>query len=131
MSDLLPDVFTSLSKYHTIEDHYRLIASIHSDTSESELRARSTNPHHVATARRYLLIRNGIVIRDRLIDFIQSEGNFSAAVKMVMYFLFIFRDARCRSFVCDAVAGKTGKWDTDIFKAHHTSFFPRAGGHKA
>lgn len=129
--DSLPDIFTSLSKYHTIRDHYEILKSITSDGAESDLTARKENPDVFATARRYLLVRNGIVVRDRLIDFIHSEGEFSENVKRVMYFLFMFRDARCRDVICNHVAAENGKWRAEVFRATHTSFFRGAGGHKA
>ncbi|MCU1256752.1 MAG: hypothetical protein JWM83_3051 [Candidatus Angelobacter sp.] len=131
MSDALPDIFTSLSKYHTIESHYEILAAIKSDISESVLRKGLQNPHLFGTARRYLLIRNKIVVRDRLIDFVHSEGELTRRLKMVMYFLFMFRDARYRDFVCETVAGSSGKWSRSVFESKHTSYFAEAGGHKA
>jgi hypothetical protein len=131
VSDALPDVFTSLSKYHTIESHYEILSSIKSDITESALRKGHQNPHLFGTARRYLLIRNGIVVRDRLIDFVHSEGELTRRLKLVMYFLFMFRDERYRAFICETVAGSNGKWNRSVFDARHTSYFERAGGHKA
>ncbi len=46
-----------------------------------------------------MTVRNGIVRKDRLIDLIHEEGTFTERVKMVMYFLFLFRDARYRQFI--------------------------------
>jgi hypothetical protein len=131
VSDILPDLFTSLSKYHTIESHFEILSSINSDISESALRKAHKNPHLFGTARRYLLIRNHIVIRDRLIDFIHSEGDLTRRVKMVMYFLFMFRDARYREFICNTVANSNGKWNRSVFEAKHSSYFDGSGGHKA
>lgn len=131
MTDSLPDVFTSLSKYHTIEAHHEILSSVHSDVLESVLRKSHPNPHLFGTAKRYLLVKNGMVIRDRLIDFIHDEGSFTPQVKMVMYFLFMFRDARYRKFLSEIVADEHGRWDTSIFRSRHTSYFPGAGGHKA
>ncbi len=131
MSDPLPDVFTSLSKYHTIESHYEILSSIESDTTESAIRKRHKNPHLFGTARRYLLVRNKTVVRDRLVDFVHTEGELSNRLKMVLYFLFMFRDARYRSFIIDVVADNRGKWNRSVFDAKHTSYFPGSGGHKA
>ncbi len=131
MSDALPDIFTSLSKYHTIESHYEVLSSIKSDINESALRKAHKNPHIFGTARRYLLIRNGVVVRDRLVDFVHSEGELTRRLKLVMYFLFMFRDARYRAFLCETVAGSNGKWNRSIFEARHSSYFEKSGGHKA
>jgi hypothetical protein len=50
---------------------------------------------------------------------------------MVMYFVFLFRDPRYRSFICDKVAIKDGRWDTGAFKANSGSFFEGSGTTKA
>ncbi len=48
-----------------------------------------------------------------------------------MYFLFMFRDRRYRTFLCDIVGQNRGKWDTTVFRKHQTTYFRHAGGHKA
>ncbi len=72
-----------------------------------------------------------MVIYDKLIDFIHEEGGFTERVKMVMYFLFMFRDPRYREFICRVVGQRHGKWDTSIFSDTETDFFSHAGGRKA
>jgi hypothetical protein len=131
MPDPLPQFEASLSKYFRVEDHYALIASISHDTPESDLRARFDINLYVTARARYLIIKNNVVIRDRLIDLIHEEGGFTEQVKMVMYFLFMFRDPRYRRFICEVVGRKHGKWDTSVFSNTQSGVFAHAGGRKA
>ena len=96
MSDPLPNFEASLSKYFRVEDHFALVASNFQDTPEAELRARFDTDLYVTARARYLIVKDGVVFRDKLIDFIHEEGKFTEQVKMVMYFLFMFRDPRYR-----------------------------------
>jgi len=92
LTDVLPQYVGSLSKYIRAERYYDLLAAIKHDIPEAELRAQF-DPNLYATARaRYLIISDGIVRRDKLVDFIHEQGSFTEQVKMVMYFLFMFRD---------------------------------------
>jgi hypothetical protein len=131
MPDQLPQFVSSLSKYIRVEKYYELLTEISHDTPESTFRA-GFDPNLYATAKqRYLIVADGKVIRDKLVDFVHDEGSFTERVKMVMYFLFMFRDARYREFICKEVAKRDGKWDTSIFRDTHSEHFPNAGGHKA
>ena len=131
MPDPLPQFEASLSKYFRVEDHCALLASISNDIPESELRARFDTDLYVTARARYLIVKDRIVIRDRLIDLIHEEGGFTERVKMVMYFLFMFRDPRYRKFICEILGRNHGKWDTSIFSNTRSEFFARAGGRKA
>ena len=72
------------------------------------------------------------MIRDKLIDLVHEEGELSTKVKMVMYFLFMFRDSRYRDFICNTVGRADGTWDTSIFRNHQRkSYFAGVGGRKA
>jgi hypothetical protein len=127
----LPDSRSSLTKYIWLKAHYDVLRSIKSDTTLEALRA-NFDPDVVATARkRYLIEEDGLVRRDKLIDLIQEEGIFTLRVKMVMYFLFLFRDPRYRKFVCEKVAGTDGRWDASIFHSETGSSFRDVGGIKA
>ena len=127
----LPDSPSSLSKYIPLEDHYNLLRSIKNDTTLESLKA-MFQEHLVVTARkRYFTEAGGVVRRDKLIDLIQEEGKFTERVKMVMYFLFMFRDSRYRNFICQDVAGKDGQWEPGAFKTGRQDMFPQAGGRKA
>jgi hypothetical protein len=127
----LPQYVGSLSKYIRAEKYYELLSSISHDIPESELRAKF-DPNLYATAKaRYLLVEKGVVRRDKLVELIHDEGAFSERVKTVMYFLFMFRDRRCREFICNVVGQKNGKWDTKVFSDTHSEYFKHAGGHKA
>src|SRR5947209_15787861 len=123
MPDPLPQFEASLSKYFRVEDHCALLASIANDTPESELRSRFDTDLFVTARARYLIVRDKIIIRDRLIDLIHEEGGFTERVKMVMYFLFMFRDPRYRNFICEIVGRNHGKWDTSIFSNTQSEFF--------
>ncbi len=92
MANPLPNYRASLSKYYRAKDHYPLIASIENDLPEEVLRNRFDENLYATGKQRYLIVRNGIVIRDRLVDFVHDEGGFTDRVKMVMYFLFMFRE---------------------------------------
>jgi hypothetical protein len=88
--------------------------------------------HLVVTARkRYFTEAGGVVRRDKLIDLIQEEGKFTDRVKMVMYFLFMFRDSRYRDFICQDVAAKNGRWEPGAFITDRQDMFSQAGGRKA
>lgn len=131
MPDPLPQFEASLSKYFRVEDHCALLASISHDTPEPELRARFDTDLYVTARARYLIVTGNVVSRDKLIDLIHEEGGFTERVKMVMYFLFMFRDPRYRRFVCEVVGGNRGRWDTSIFSNTRSEFFTHAGGRKA
>ncbi len=88
MSDPLPQFEASLSKYFRVEDHFALVQSISHDTPEAELRSRFDTDLYVTARARYLIVKDKVVQRDKLIDFIHEEGKFTERVKMVMYFLF-------------------------------------------
>lgn len=127
----LPDYRASLSKYYRADAHYPLIASIHNDEPEDVVRGRFDENLYATGKQRYLIVRDSIVIRDKLVDFVHDESRFSDRVKMVMYFLFMFRDPRYRDFICNVVGRHNGKWDTSIFRTNNSEYFEHAGGHKA
>ncbi len=131
MPNPLPQFVSSLSKYYRAEDHYPLIASILRDTPESELRQRFGENLYATGRMRYLTVQNRTVIKDKLVDFVHEEDGFTERVKMVMYFLFMFRDARYRQFICERVGTKEGKWKTEIFRDTESEYFKNAGGRKA
>jgi hypothetical protein len=122
MPDPLPQFEASLSKYFRVEAHFELVASIQNDMPEAELRARFDTNLYVTARARYLTVKDEIVYRDKLIDLIHEEGRFTERVKMVMYFLFMFRDPRYREFICKILGKKHGKWDTSIFWILSRSF---------
>lgn len=94
----LPDSRSSLTKFIWLKTHYDLLKSINNDTTIEELRT-SFDPNVVATARkRYLIEEDGLVRRDKLVDLIHEEGIFTLRVKMIMYFLSLFRDAIRQSY---------------------------------
>ena len=130
-TEALPNFVSSLSKYFRVEDHHRMLESIYHDTPEEEVRNRFDENLYVTGKQRYMTVRDGVVRRDRLIDLIHEEGSFTERVKMVMYFLFLFRDSRYRQFICEKVGVHDGKWDTAVFRETHTSYFRGVGGHKA
>jgi hypothetical protein len=131
MRDRLPKFVSSLSKYIRVERYYDLVASISHDTPESALRARCDPDLYATAKQRYLIVTNGKVIRDKLVDFVHDEGAFTEPVQMVMYFLFMFRDPRYREFICKEVGKRDGKWDTSIFRDTSSEHFRKAGGRKA
>jgi hypothetical protein len=131
MSNPLPQFVSSLSKYYRVQDHYDLIASISHDTPESVLRNRFDRDLYATAKQRYLIVQDRSVIRDKLVDFIHDENGFTERVKMVMYFLFMFRDARYRHFICEIVGKRGGKWDTSIFAGKRSEYFENVGGRKA
>jgi len=130
-AETLPDFVSSLSKYYRVEAHYGLLKSIEKDVSEYDLRHKFDRELYATGSKRYLTVKDGVVFRDRLIDFIHEEGSLTERLKMVMYFLFLFRDRRYRNFICQNVAGQDGKWNTTIFRARSSSYFDGVGGHKA
>jgi hypothetical protein len=131
MSDPLPKFEASLSKYFRVEDHFSLVESIDHDSPEADLRSRFDADLYVTARARYLFVKDKVVYRDKLIDFIHEEGKFTERVKMVMYFLFMFRDPRYRQFICTLLGRNHGKWNTSIFSDSESAFFPHAGGRKA
>lgn len=132
MTNPLPNFVSSLSKYIRVEDHYRVLASIKHDVREGELRKRFGDTLIATAKQRYLVTTGGRVIRDKLIDLIHEEGHLTSKVKMVMYFLFMFRDRRYRDFICRVVGKDDGRWNPSVFRtAQHSSYFAGAGGHKA
>lgn len=127
----LPDSRSSLTKYIWLKAHYDLLKSIRNDTTVEKLKTRF-DEDVVATARkRYLTEEAGFVRRDKLVDLIHDEGSFTVRVKMVMYFLFLFRDARYRRFICEKVARKDGRWDAANFHSETGKSFSGVGGIKA
>jgi hypothetical protein len=131
MPSPLPHFVASLSKYYRVEDHYALLASISNDIPEATLRARFDRDLYATAKQRYLTVKNGAVVRDKLIDLVHEEDGFTERTKMVMYFLFMFRDARYRQFICDVVGKNGGKWDASIFRDKQSGYFKHAGGRKA
>jgi hypothetical protein len=132
VSNPLPHFVSSLSKYQTVEDHYNILASIEHDTPETEIRGRFGDALFTTAKPRYLITKNGMVIRDKLIDLVHEEGELSSKIKMVMYFLFMFRDPRYRDFICKIVGRTSGVWNTSVFRDRgRASYFPGTGGHKA
>ncbi len=130
MSDPLPQFKASLTKYLHAEDHFGLLSSISHDTPEADLRARCPTDLFVTAKARYLIVEDKIVRRDKLIDLIHEEGTFTEKVKMVMYFLFMFRDPRYRDFICKTLGRNDGKWDTSIFSSTQSTLFAGTGGRK-
>jgi hypothetical protein len=131
MPSPLPQFVSSLSKYIRVEKYYRLIASIAQDTPEAVLRARFDRDLYATAKQRYLTVKDGTVLRDKLVDLVHEEGRFTGTVKIVMYFMFMFRDPRYRQFICDVVGKHAGRWDTSVFRGNDLGYFDHAGGHKA
>ena len=132
MTSSLPNFVSSLSKYIQVEDHYELLASIEHDIPENHLRKRFGDVLTATAKQRYLVTQGELILRDKLIDLIHEEGGLTSKVRMVMYFLFMFRDQRYRDFICRVVGKDNGRWNTSVFVGgQHTSHFSRAGGHKA
>jgi hypothetical protein len=129
--DPLPNFVSSLSKYFRAEDHYKILSYVHHDTPESEIRKKFGDTLFQTAQGRYLTTKAGFVVRDKLVDLIHEEGRFTQRIRMVMYFLFMFRDERYRTFLCNVVGRNGGKWDTIVFRQHQTAYFRHAGGHKA
>ena len=77
LRDRLPHFVSSLSKYIRVEKYYELIAAISHDTPESVLRARFDENLYATAKQRYLIVRKGMVIRDKLVDFVHDEGAFT------------------------------------------------------
>lgn len=112
-----------------IDDHFELLHSIQTDTPLEQIEP--PNPHVLATARkRYLVEESGIVRRDKLIDLIQEEGHLTDRVRMVMYFLFLFKEKRYRDFICKKVADENGLWRFERFPSESNGFFGGAGDRK-
>jgi len=130
----LPEFVSSLSKYHTVNDHFEILLAVEHDMPIEELAGRF-HQDLIATARqRYLYIDDGNrIIRDKLIDLAHAERTFTDRMRMVMYFLFMFRDRRYRNFICDSVGKDQGKWDTSIFHSSSAGVveFEHEGGRKA
>jgi hypothetical protein len=107
----LPDFVCSLSKYHTVKAHFEILLAIDHDMPVEELIG-PLDEDPVATARqRYLLMENqNIVIRDKLVDLAHTGRDFTERMRMVMYFLFMFRDRRYRDFICHTVGKDRRKW---------------------
>ena len=120
-AEILPNFVSSLSKYYRVEAHYHILQSIEHDTPEAELRRRFDDDLFATGKQRYMTVRDGMVLRDRLIDLIHADGVFSERVKMVMYFLFLFRDSRYRQFICEKVGLRDGKWSrkSSLRLTHH------------
>src|SRR5882724_3126080 len=127
----LPDFVSSLSKYHKVEDHFHILLAVHHDMPIKDLIGQFHGDLLATARQRYLLMRNEYVIRDKLIDLAHEEGGFTERMKMVMYFLFMFRDRRYRDFICNEVGVQSGKWQTSIFQSSRTDFFEGEGGRKA
>ena len=129
MPSPLPQFVSSLSKYYRAEAHYPLLASIVQDTPESELRAKFDTNLYATGKQRYLTVRNGIVVRDKLIDFIHEEDGFTERVRMVMYSSSCFATHDIANLCARRSLGEEGQ--TDIFRDTESEYFKRAGGRKA
>jgi len=108
---VLPDSRSSLTKYIWLEDHYKLLQHIKKDTTVHKLKEKFPDEIVATAVKRYLTVSGAAVRRDKLIDLIQEEGSFTTRVKMVMYFVFLFRDPRYRSFICEKVAIREDRSD--------------------
>jgi len=133
ISSPLSNSHASLSKYIHLDDHFNLLQSITVDTTVAALEKTFDSGVVTTALGRYLLNDHGFVRRDKLVDLVHAEGQLTDRVKMVMYFLFMLRDARCRSFICNHLVSNQLTWSDA--KLHQTnSTFPEfvgAGGHKA
>ena len=61
-------------------------------------------------ANRFLLVDNGIIVKDRFLWFVQNEGITQPRIRKIMYFTWAFRDHRLRRFILDRVCDKNGLW---------------------
>lgn len=127
----LPESHGSITKFMHLEDHFELLRRIQFDTPVKELQRLGFNSGIVTTCvKRYLLLHNGTAVKDRLIALIQEDGELSLRVKMAMYFLFMLRDSRCRSFVCNQLQSGSGLW-TDASLQLRNANLPEFGGPSA
>jgi hypothetical protein len=74
-TEVLPNFVSSLSKCFRVEDHHRMLESIHHDSPEEEVRRRFDENLYVAGKQRYMTVRQGVIRRDRLIDLVHEEGS--------------------------------------------------------
>jgi hypothetical protein len=120
-----------LSKYITLESHFALLQSIHNDVPYTELIPSNDEGVLTTGRKRYFVERDGIVIRDKLIDLVHAEGRLTDQIRMVMYFVFLLRDERYRDFICTRVARENGEWSEDALHGPGSPVFTGAGGQKA
>ena len=89
-------------------------------------RARATTHRDIPglVVKRFLLERNGIILRDRFLSLVESEGLGTARMRKIMYGIWVLRDSRLRRFVLEVIANDRGLWrPNEIVRKSNASFF--------
>jgi hypothetical protein len=94
----------------------------------SELRDRARVHTHVdipgVLRKRFLLVGQDQVEDDLFLSVANAEGLGSLRVRKIMYFLWMYRSAPHRRFVCEIVADRNGHWRTNnLTRKANFSFF--------
>lgn len=104
----------SLTKEFPLHDVDRTISLIRVDMAYDQFRELAGRTTHIdisaIVANRFLLVNNGIIIRDRFLWFVQNEGITQPRIRKMMYFTWAFRDQRVRRFILERVCDSSGLW---------------------
>jgi len=73
---------------------------------------------------RFLLVREGVIVRDRFLSFVESEGVEQPRIRKVMYMAWALREPRLRRFVLEKICDSDGRWrPREVTRKSNANFF--------
>ena len=104
----------SLTKEFPIHDVDNTIRLVRGGMSYDSLRSQASQNTHVdipaLLSKRFLLVREGVIIRDRFLSFVDSEGVDQPRIRKIMYLVWALRDHRLRRFILERICDSAGRW---------------------
>jgi hypothetical protein len=75
---------------------------------------------------RFLLVRQGVIQRDRFLSLVDSERLGTRRMRKVMYGTWVLRDERVRRFILEVIADPSGRWRVgEVVRKSNADFFRR------
>lgn len=104
----------SLTKEFPLVDIERTIALARHGMEYEALRELAQQQTHrdipALLAHRFLLVREGRIVHDRFLSFVEEEGFQLPRIRKIMYLTWALRDPRLRRFVVERIADRHGIW---------------------
>lgn len=76
------------------------------------------------TWKRFLLVRDNVIIRDKLLSLIETEGVGSPRMRKILFGVWTLRDPRLKKFILQIVADNSGHWRVaELFNKQNARFF--------
>jgi hypothetical protein len=118
----------SITKEFPLDQVDRTIRLVGGGIRYAELRRRARLETHgdipALVANRFLLERDGVIVRDRFLSLAENEQIQAPRLRKIMYLTWAFRDYRIRRFVLERICDANGRWQaSEVTRKSNAQFF--------